>query len=378
MAEELFKNIDQLEDKALIIDHLRGAYKTLSNIKEVSTFFHMYGRCVYGKMEESSRLFQFSLSVQMVALDLFASEMLPKMGGRFDRISDELETRSFEMLYEMIERIPTKLQEKFLGAGEQEAFLAAKNLRWLGHSLQNIDEYDDEKYLGQFKAIYGLAKNILEQLDGDEAKREKTDLFYNTVEFLHELEYPGDTLGAFAELEKIRPLLEAEGSCLHARVKRAQLHNKEALKCRHLASQTDDKIEKIELLKKQYEEISQAVRIANETDGFDAFLQLLFTHNSAKIALQCAQIGDPVLENEEIREKLDIVIAVMAKNGYDHYYHVTFLTTAAQFEMFCGNKSKAEERVDLALSLCEKRFSESCKEEKAALDQLKTEIEAMK
>jgi len=372
-AEGLFKRIDQLEDKGELIEYLAAAYGGLQNHQQISRWFHMYGRCVYGKMEKSSRLFEFSLSVQLVALGIFNYEILPELENDFEQISKDLKNHSFDMLYVMIEKTSTMLQEKFLEAGDQEALLAAKNLRWLGHSLQNIDEYDNAEYLPRFTAIYDLAKNILAKVKDEEAKREKTDIFYNTVEFLHELEHPGDTLGAFTELEKIKPLLEAEGDCLHAKIKWAQLHNKEALKLRHLASQANDEAGKINLLKQQYEAVSKALKIAHETEGFDFFLKIMFTQNSAKIALQCAEKGSPVLDNDTIRENLNIVLEAIT--DYDHYYHVTFLTTVAQFEKFCGNNEKALEHVNFALELCEKKFSKSCKEEKATLEALKKEIE---
>jgi len=374
-AQKLFERIDQLENRGEIIGSLREAYTNdPQGLKKESLFFHMCGRCLYGQMGKSSRLFQLSLAVQMVALGVFEAKALPVIGDNFDQISKDLETYSFNGLYEAIEKTPSKIQEKFRKVEQSQALLAAKNLRWLALALHHIDEYKNEKHAHRFTAIYELAESILNGINNGEAKGERDELLFNKAYFMPELEDPEDVFSACETLQSVDSLKKQDS--LHIQEQQARSYDKEASALGDLILVERNLREKTNLLENQYKTISKAVKIANETEDFNPFLRFLFLHNSAKAALQCLENGISVLAIDGIRARLEIVLDAMEKSGYDHCDHVTFLTTLAQFEKFCGNEERVLERVKQALDLCENKFPESCQKQKVILNQLKKEIES--
>jgi len=392
-AHKLFQEIEQLNSKRELVAHLEGAYGGVQDFREEeASLLHMYGRCVYGgDMVKSLLFFQLSLSVQLVARGIFESSVLPQEREcALKEIPDRMKGYYFSKLDAAIEKGSGELLTKLLEGGESEAFLAAKNLRWLGHSLQNIDSYAQSEYADRFEAIYGLARRILERIGKEsdlykDAQWEIAEILYNTGPFVHGLRHKGDIEGAFETLKKVEPYLEAERDSFRTRVKRGQLHNRIGNMMASLVKKEEKRAEKEgrpkdelkmkELLARQYEETSTAEEIANSTEGFPPFLRTMFAHNRALTAMNCNKGGLITLSSEAISGRITRVLSDM-ENSDDHYYHATYLCSASRFEVQYGTKEKAQEYLQRALNLCI-TYPASCEDMEKPLAALKNEIAAM-
>jgi len=371
-AEELFKQIDHItpEDKSELISHLKEAYPGVRDVQNwAASILHMCGRCVYGNMEKALPYFLLSLSIQLVALRVLAAKSLPKVDDcSLDKIPEAIGGHSFDGLFAAIEQRSETIRDRALDLDSTQGSLMGKNLRWLGHVLQNLPEHSKPENLSRFEAIYGLAKEIFSMIFSEDARFEgQFAIAYNTTELLYGFRNPGDAEGAFAELMKLRPLLQQEKQTVSVREMLAQLHNKDALRYRRLASQERDEEEKQRLLRESYAAASEAAQRATSIkDGFNTFLKTLFVHNKAKAAMLCSEAGTSVMSDTEIQNELEQVIRCMKQTDYDHYYHVTFLATIVQHELNCENE-RAVCHLTQALKLCSGKFAESCDEEDGKL-----------
>jgi len=353
--EQRFAQFDSMQktEREAFEQDLVKAYPNESSLYRRAKILHMYGRCLYGgDMRKSSEVFRRSMATQLDILE--HCKTLPESVTPISVSDDDL--------MQVAERVDLKSQH-------DEAFLLAKTLRWLGHSYQNIDAMAKKDNLQLFKRIYGLARSILENIPLKDANWEIGQLIYNTERFLHSLEYSEIDVRQFLKTLHIEmaPYLEKEGESLRGQVLRAQLHNISAVYLRDV--QCADEQEEAQLLQQQYTEVVEARRIATGTPGFNPFLQILFLHNSANLALKCLDKKCPVQSLEEITASLNQMMHEMKEQQFDHCYYPGMCITAARAALKSQNHEEAKKILVLAERLCDS-FKDSCQDDLIEIHQL--------
>lgn len=380
-AEVVFKNFDTAsqEEKQKMQHHLGEAYKAFHNeyVKEkgklslpleqqAARIFYLYGILLYGgDMVKAKKLFCLSLALQLghtlerARVRTFVPKphltpcntlegLLTLDLGITLSVSHELLTDSSNE--ELAKMVLTK------NTIQQEAFVFAETMFWVGATYQNIDQY--KTILPLFEKYFGLPKLLFAKIDTPESRWKVADIIYNTGRHIHLLKHPGDIQGALATLDEVTPYLDAEGQSLRAQVKRAQIHNITAIEWSKKVPQSDT--EKKQFLELQYRETLKALKIAESTPQFYSFLKIVFTNNAARIALNCLNAQISVTDIPQIDKWMAIVMKDMEKSNFDHYYHASFVLNAARIEIYKNNKQKAKDLLDHA-EVIAKKYPESTK-----------------
>lgn len=385
-AEAIFKRFDTASpsDKKLMSEQLSVAYRMLhltsKNHDKLSPkleqtaarICYLYGRSLYGgDMESSRQMFQLSLHIQMIgsrALNsptaLFNScinlEELPK------RLAENPEL--FNPLDRYLMTAAVDIVVADVSYKSRQPFSVAENLRWLGHTYQNITKYRTSEHTPRFEKIYNTAKAILVKINTKDSRWEIGQIIYNTARFIHLLKHPTDVQGALATLKTVLPFLEEEGESLRALKLRAQIHNITMIELGKITPKTPE--EKAAILKQKYDEVTKAFDLLNGTGDP---LVTMFMSNRARCALDCLQAGIKVPSIETITDWSSTVLGVIKEQGYDHYYHASYLITAARIAMHNGDKAAAEAHLDQA-EVVNRKFPDSSKDYQDQVEALRKEI----
>lgn len=153
--------------------------------------FYELGRKSYNISFEISRnFFMGSLYACFVQAGILSQDLDLKADQNFHPFIDPL------LLTSSSEAIVQKVLDT--QTTDQQRFIIAQTLRWLGHCYQNINVFsgmgkDNDT---RFEFLYGTAEKLLLLDPSEEAKMELAELYYNTGAFMHLRKNPGDYSGA--------------------------------------------------------------------------------------------------------------------------------------------------------------------------------------
>lgn len=373
-AEKLFKKISTAtpEEKEFLGNHLKESYFQLCQLcklnkdqipkdlhETAARLFYLYGRIVYGgDMEQSSQMFQLSLTLQLVKLNVLDDKVLPRL-TKCDRLALLPETLTNERsAFKQLNDILTTTTEKELitymqNQGNEKAFITADTLRHLGYTWQNHDDYDKPENLELFKKIYGSAKQVFINIDTQDSHWEVAQIIYNTARYLILLKDEKNIKGAMEALKELVPYLEKEGKSLRAQVLRAQIHNITMINYSKIIPQSKE--EHLENLQTQYKEMLSAMEISENTPDFNAFLKTMFRNNRSRLGLELLEAGKPVETIEQIEDwmvkntnEYKGVLKTIEEANYDHYYHCGYVCNAARIALHKSLTSSTFEFLDQA------------------------------
>jgi len=378
------KEIHELEAR------LGRAYERSSKLdSRVADIFYMQGRCFFEtrgaslkrRAEQSAKFFSLSLAIRLLSLKVFGKKelQLPDLKGlSFGEMLGCVDDAFLKRLQGLIIEQHQKIEEAVFKKNTV-AESVAKDLFWLGHSLQKIPAYysslftpdsqlskesDQAERVKQkqlFESIHGLAMRILQ------GNTSETALWLRSVEipvymgtFLRGIDSPQVVEKAFEGLSDVKRFLVGQGETLAAQTVRADLAQQEATVLWMRASKAGSQEKKLALLRQHDEKLSAATEIAIATAGFSSLTRAHFMYNRARAAMRCREEGTLILNDEEIRELLQVVEKTMQEAAEDHPLFISFLSAIAQSEIHRGRATEAVSYVNRAIQLFSRKFSELC------------------
>lgn len=325
------------EEKNKVKTALSDAYLAAREVKlesetleQISSLFSMYGRLIYGgDMLQSLRNYQISIYGRK------DEELISELFKKHKTFND-LQTTFTKHDETMEKRVstdnPKEVSTNLLKEGDATAFEMAQRYRWMGHCYQNLKAYENKEHLPFFEKIYGTAQAILDGIvasSKDQKLRSDTnwemcELHYNTDRFFYGLRYPNDPEGELATLDQLRTYLDKEGKTIRYQQKTAQILN---IKMRGYM--------KLEKFDKGYDFLTDAIKIAEETEGFNPFLKAMFHSNMVSCALESGKTN-----YSELKEHADAAVTFAQKRKNNHFYFSGFYNNAAKiYAIFAANSA---------------------------------------
>lgn len=243
------------------------------------------------------------------------------------------------------------------GSSNEQKFLMATTLRWLGHAYKNIDLYDDnkEKYGSLFFSVYGTSEQILKMIEGDDKKyyHELTELYYNTSYYLHLINNPDDIKGACLNLEEVLKRdnsLNRQAQVLNMQICLYPEHNEETLK-----------------LSKSVLEVREKIMDQEKNPSFI----LLFLQANARCTFASIVVKLDVKEEFE-KAEFEIGQACQfatkeSQKGNDHTYFGGYFVTFAKLKFAQGKTDDALKMIYKAIECYDKHPDSTSNQKKAAL-----------
>lgn len=395
-AECIFKTNGPGKDLTKILNE---AYINLpstdaSIYPQLSRLFYMYGRCFYSSDKNVTRKFcAAALHLQLSSVGMatitpsifFRKASLKALCDDLDNHSKFIENQFLD-LFGLSSKVSFAPYKVFLTLSESfetsQAFEVATYFRWYGHACQNLSDYILPSQINQnrFEKVYGEARTLLRILletskdaNGD-INWEAGQLEYNTGRLLYELNFPNDPLGKSKQLEKVLPYLEKEGETRRAQTLKAQIKNMTAMSYYgQLAKQEQDPTKKQEFLEKAFELHSEAVTIAEETQGGfeNKFLYYMFYNNKAASALEAGKTNYDEMKTW-IKKAVDYADEQIQQEGADIYYSF-YYNNAARIAHRCGDSADVYKYIAKAEKIITDS-PEATPEDQKYLDKLKKEL----
>ncbi len=422
--------------KARLLDHLDLEYAELcklvpqngvplsSQMKAIAgTIFYLYGRCCYGGDMVASK------QPLILALGLMLKHPRELVQ---DEASDVLRTvlTSHKTLFKAADALGTSqaqgsdVAQRVLAIGEKlnqvdqtiltnlvnamdppSAFEAALAFRWLGATWHNLDGTNQDH--DRLKKVYDVAEAVARHLMDHNPREDHYDLWlvadiiYNTRRGLHAMKNgQEDVLGQLATLEELQTFLSAYPETPKKGELEAQTHNIKGVLLRdfndYSTSSTDAKRNALldqygktalERLRIRYKEVVQASECADQTPGFNPFLQIMFANNKLTLGLLLKKT-DPSFElaveaaiawHERVTKTIEAVDYPHADDATiktkGHYYHAVFCQTAAKYEAVYGNPDGVKKWLELGVLICQKFPQSATKTFNEIEDLIKTNSE---
>lgn len=294
--------------------------------------------------------------VQVLATQVSNDHWPEKLAGWESQIDRELE-RFPSLEHWIMTSDRTAIAQQLTKIEDKECFQLAKTLRWLGHTYQNLDQFKKAtpENIQRFQFIYGVCEDILRDMnlnnsENQEVKRELAEFYYNQGRFSHLLVHPDDKIGAMKTLDV------------------AMQYNDEPsfnARCLNIQAATCAEQKDLEAARLKYD---KAIKVAEETEGFDPFLISMYHNNRACLLLKMEPIDWKQFDE-------DIQIAIDHAKGchFDHYYYSAYFVNQAKGHCLAGELGKARESLDMADVICAK-FPESSGELEKRVREVRLQI----
>lgn len=341
-----------------VLDGLSLCCKTTPNKElalRVGDILRQYGRLCYEEnFATSKQILLASLNVQFYAIGLIdecvdisqfpSLKDLKKQGATnpnlFKFMDDLILTTHQDRPLSLIW---TCKESKLFST--ENMFILASTLRWLGHCLQNIDNYKVAHPLNdrRFEQIYFLSEAILLLADNEPCREELAELYYNAWPFMHGRKYPHDIEGKCAIYDKC--LAYNSSAEMKARIanmrfiilsdsgvtERAARYLKEAMSIRE----------------KMPENKQNGLLLANLRNNYAAYL---------------LELNPPELEEAEKYTRMAINYSSACRaNDEDQLYFAIYDSRLAKIMQLTGRNEEAMELINRAINTL-KKYPESNKE----------------
>lgn len=408
-------DLSQADVKTRLLENLQDSYAALSKCvpsdneplssqaRSVgSTLFYLYGRCCYGgDMVASKQPLLLALGLMLkkppqLIQDAAASilkEVLkthPTLAEAASALGtsqaqDSTIPLNVSQMGEKLNQLDQSILIGMVNAMDKEsAFEAALAFRWLGATWHNLEGTNKDH--SRLKNVYAVAETVARHLMEHSPREDLhdqwlvADIIYNTRRTLYAMQHPEDAfLGQLLSLEELQMFLNQYPNTPKKRELEAQTHNIKGVLLRDWNEYSTSATEAgrknqldaygktpLECLHIRYKEVTQASGAANETPGFNPFLQIMFTNNKLSTALELKRADATfVLDLDEAARWYQSVTNAVEGVDYlhadaatlqtkGHYYHAIFCLTAARFDLHRGRVTEAKQWLDLGLVICGK------------------------
>lgn len=382
-AEKIYAVFNEAtaKDKKAMADHLSTAYAEVYAIcqkqqgkipdtvyEPLARIAFLYGHCLYGNMEPTRQLFQFSLTIQLVALNAIEQASLPALSD-CPKLQDlpayleknEREQKEKGYFEKTLVLLKQEFKPKFFNeisakSKEETRFRLGMTLRWLGAPYQNLNNWKKEENLSIFQNCYGGATAILTDIKTPDSLWEAAMIVYNCRSFMDKM-MKGDCGDIVASWKFLDQILLSDKLPRAAQV-RLQIRSIDLVNNSEKIIQKGKGEGGIIDAFKEAQKISEE---ADKTERLNLFLRTKFRHGWVSWGVVCILAKCDNINVNALRKALQEVIA--ASDG-EHCYHPIYFVTAAKFELSQGQVQQAKTYVERARELMNKHQSSFSQDEK--------------